>query len=243
MATILVLQHSSYGPGRLGMTLRDHGFHLDTRRVDRHSDQSPTLPSDLDNIHGLVILGGPQSVAAPEPWMDPEMALIRAAHEAQLPVIGICLGHQLIAQALGGTVAPMDKPELGFPEIEVLVPGQTHAILAGVPWQTRLCQDHAQQVTELPEGATLLMSSPACKVQAFAAGLRTFGFQFHFEATRAMIATMHTESSKSLKALGMTLDDLGTQVTEHYDRFAVVADRLCLNLLTNAFPIAGLLAV
>lgn len=243
MATILILQHSQFGPGRLGMTLRDHGLSLDIRRADRHAEASPTLPPDLDNIHGLVVLGGPQSVTQPPDWMEPEMALIRAAHAAELPVVGICLGHQLIARALGGTVETMDTPELGLCEVDVQVPGQTHAVLAGVPWCARLCQDHNDAVAEPPPGATVLMGSPLCKVQAFAIGLRTFGFQFHFESTRSMMLEMWSRSTDAMNKLGVGVEELKRQIDEHNDRSSIIANRLCLNLMTVALPAADLLAV
>jgi len=247
MANILVFQHSEIGtPGRLGLTLRDHGFHLDIRRLDLPtSEGGAPLPPDLDNVHGVVSLGGPQNVGDPEPWLEAEADLLRRAHEAELPVVGICLGAQLIAHALGGTVEPMERPEIGFHEVHVEVPGQTDTIMAGIPWTSRQFCHHGQSVTAAPEGATVLARSAACPIQAFRAGIRTFAFQYHFEATHPMIESLagHPASRELNERAGLGLEEILAQRDRHYDRFATIADRLCVNLATYEFPFARLLAV
>lgn len=245
MANIVVFQHSKYGlTGRLGATLRDHGFRLDIRRVDLPADQGgDPVPTDLDNIHAVVSLGGPQNVDEPHPWLGPERDLLRAAHEAELPVIGICLGHQLLAQALGGTVEKMPTPEIGFETVTIDVPGQTETILAGVPWSSRQFQTHGYEVTKAPEGATVLASSEKSKIQVFKAGVRTFGFQFHFEADRNIADNLVANSRTLLSGAGTSADAIAKQADKHYDRFAIIADRLCLNLATYCFPVPTLLRV
>ena len=155
------------------MTLRDHAFKLDPRRVDLPGEEGgDPLPPDLDDVHGLLVLGGPQSVDQNLPWMAREQELIREAHDRGLPVVGICLGAQMIAAALGGTVTRMETPEVGYKRVRVLPPGQTETILAGVPWESQLYLSHGDEISELPPGAQLLASSEACKVQVFRAGRR-----------------------------------------------------------------------
>lgn len=244
MATLIVFQHSPWGgPGRLGMTLRDHGFKLDIRRMDRPRETGRGIPPDYDNVHGVVVLGGPQNVGDAEPWINQEIAYIKGAHDLGLPVLGICLGHQMIARALGGEVSAMATPELGFSETSVSVPGQIDTIMAGIPWDFMAFQSHGQEVSKLPPGATLLASSAACKVQAFRAGVRTYAFQFHLEVDRPMISSFLSESAASARARGTPLADLEKQADAHYGRFAVIADRLCLNLATYCFPSVGLVGV
>lgn len=241
MARLLVFQHSPWGtPGRLGVTLRDHGFRLDIRRMDLHREIGRGIPPDYDDVHGVVVLGGPQNVGDPDPWIAHEIAYIRGAHERALPVVGICLGCQMIAKALGGDVAPMARPELGYSATRITVPGQTETILAGVPWEFAAFQSHGQEVTKLPPGATILAESDACRVQAFRAGLRTYAFQFHFEVDRPMISAFIQESARQARALGTTPTDLERQADEHDQRSAVIADRLCDNLATYCFPTVGL---
>lgn len=237
MTRILVLQHSDVGgPGRIGATLRDHGFKLDIRRPDLSTDKGGTpCPESIEGIGGLVVLGGPQNVDQPHPWLKTEQSLIRQAHEAELPVLGVCLGAQLVAQALGGTVSKMPKPEVGFTQVDLTVAAQVHTLLAGVPWSGMWYQAHGHEVSEMPPGAMLLASSELCKVQMFTVGLRTYGVQFHLEADQPMVTAIAKADHDQLSAAGLTVDALSEQAKQHYDRFAIMADRICLNLISNAF--------
>ena len=181
---ILVFQHLDIEhPGRLGSTMRDHGHRLDIRRPD----QGETLPPNLDDIHALLVMGGPQNVGDGHAWMEREFDFVREAHARQMPVLGICLGAQVIAHALGGTVAPMERPEWGFADISLTLPGQTETMLAGLPWRHPQFHCHGHEITELPPEGIALASSAMCRHQAFKVGLRTYGFQFHFECDREMI--------------------------------------------------------
>lgn len=240
MATIIVFQHGEHeGPGRLGATLRDHGFRLDIRRPDR--DGPGAIPVDLDNVHGVISLGGAQNVGDPLPWLEAEMAFLKAAHERDLPITGICLGAQLLAAALGGAVEQMPTPEWGMAEVSLTVPGQTETILAGIPWNCPQFHAHAYTVTELPSGATLLASSAMAKVQAFRCGLRSFGFQYHFEYDRPMIESLAQRSEVMVRA-GLSRETLTRQLDADYARFARSADRLSLNIAIYAFPFDRLLS-
>lgn len=237
---IIVFQHGEESrPGRLGLTLRDQGHRLDIRRLDRNG----VVPPDFDGVDGVISLGGPQSVAvgAERPaWMDAEIAFLKRAHELELPVVGICLGHQLIAAALGGEVRTMDRPEVGFHGIQINPAGQTETILAGIPWSARFYCHHNDHVAKLPPGALALASSKAAPVQAFKAGVRTYAFQHHFEADRDMIIGFARTSQDELQRAGIDESAITRQVQEHYDAFARLADRLCLNIATYLFPPVGM---
>lgn len=242
---ILVFQHWDVGnPGRLGSTLRDHGHRIEIIRPDL----GEAVPGDLDGVRGLVLMGGPQSITSPEAWMHQEMSLIRQAHDAELPVIGVCLGAQMIAQALGGSCGKAPAVEFGFKPAVMEFGGQTGTMTAGVPWNTMQFHSHGDQVTDLPPGAQLLMAGEkgddtATRVQMFTAGLRTIGFQFHLEVGPDDIVAYAQAEPKVLEAGGLTMDELAAQVEEHYDRFAVVSDRLCVNMVTHAFPFSALTSV
>ena len=98
---ILVIQHSKNSPiGHLGEALRRHGQKTRTVRID----EGDRLPADLNDLHGIVSLGGPQSANDGDAWVAQEQALLRDAHAAGIPVLGLCLGAQMLAKALGGTV-------------------------------------------------------------------------------------------------------------------------------------------
>jgi GMP synthase (glutamine-hydrolysing) len=239
--SIIVFQHSPLcGAGRLGATLRDHGLKLDFRRLD--VDGGAAVPPDLDDVHGVVSLGGPQNVGEAHTWLEPQYAFLRKAHAAQLPIIGVCLGAQLIAHALGGQVGPLadgsgrPRLEVGLHKVTLNAAGQTETMLAGIPWTHSQFQSHGQEVKSLPEGSLAFASSALCKTQAFRVGLRTFGFQFHFECDRPMIDVLIKDSEEWMRPAGITVSDITAQADRDYAEFARVSDRLCVNLATYLFP-------
>lgn len=239
---ILTFQHWDTGkPGRLGLTFRDHGLKLDIRRPDLDPN---CVPTDLDDVHGLIILGGPQNVTDINalPWMQRQADLIRKAHAAELPIIGICLGAQLIAHALGGTVAPRAKPSIGFEQMNILVPGQTETLLAGVAWQSPQLFSCGQEITALPPGATLLANTASTKHVIFKAGIRTFASIAHFECDKPMAQQLIADSAADAAKAGQTMPELYAQLEQHYANYARLSDRLSVNLATYLFSLMRRLA-
>lgn len=240
---IVILQHSDIAHvGRLGATLRDHGFKLDIRRPDRgQPGPNPiahAVPTDLDNLHALIILGGAMNVTDIDrlPWMQSEAALIRKAHAAELPVIGICLGAQLIAHALGGEVQPRPAPSIGFDPVAITTAGQVETMLAGIAWNHHALFSCGQEITKLPPGATLLASSPKTRNIIFKAGIRTYGFINHFECDRVMSEKLLADDADLLQRAGKTPTQAAAELDQHYQTFARLSDRLCINLATYLFP-------
>ncbi len=218
------------------MTLRDHGLAIDIRRLCCPIEKGGgKVPADLDNVHGVISLGGDQNVGEDHPWMDAELTFLKKAHEAELPVVGICFGAQLIAHALGGVVAPMEKPEWGMETISFNHLGQTDPVLAGLPWDGPWFASHCHEITELPQDAVCLGSSKACNNHIFRAGIRTFGFQFHPETDREGIITYAASQSETLKKAAQSMQNLEKQLDAHYDMFSRMADRLCLSLVSKCF--------
>ncbi len=175
---VLVLQHVDWEkPGRILDNLQECG--LDTEITNIVDEKKPKLPRSRE-LAGLVIMGGPMSADdyAQHPGLKAETKLAKAAMAANKPILGICLGHQIVARALGGTLMKDQEPEYGMGPIRWV--GQDDDVAM---WSknTDVLHWHADQVT-LPPGAKLLARSQATKVQAFRLG-SALGLQFHLEVT------------------------------------------------------------
>ena len=229
MSLVVFQHHRDETAAELGTTLQAHGHRLHTVELfNSNGDGAPAdFPADLDGVDGIVAMGGPMNVdqAGRFGWMDREMQLIADAHEASLPVVGICLGAQLIAAALGGKVAPMPAPEVGFADVRLAFPGTLDPMLAGIPWHCPQFHLHGQEVTDLPPGATALAGSAACKTQAFKVGFTTYAFQYHFEWDQAAIA--HFSQDGLVDQSQSSAQQITDQCPEHYSLYRHMGNRLC----------------
>jgi GMP synthase (glutamine-hydrolysing) len=142
-------------------------------------------PPDSSGYAGLIFLGGPMSVNDDFPWLKEEMDVIRRAVAAGQPVLGICLGAQLIAKALGAGVRRNPASEIGWYPISCTAAAQSDRLFRGLESET-VFHWHSETLN-LPDGAELLASSELCRNQAFRIGERIYGLQFHLEVTPEMI--------------------------------------------------------
>jgi GMP synthase (glutamine-hydrolysing) len=147
-----------------------------------HDCWSDPEPPEIDEVSGLVVLGGAMNAEEIEafPYLAGITDLVRAAVEVGRPVLGICLGAQILGRALGGDVSPAPKREIGFMEVEST--GVPDELLEPFAPKTRVFHFHEDMVS-LPEGAELLFTGRDVAVQAFRFGTRAYGVQFHFEVT------------------------------------------------------------
>ncbi len=183
-----VLQHVAHeAPGSLGTALAAAGAALEVRRLDR-GDAVPG-PAELEGAGGLVVMGGPMGVHDDRvhPWLAPERRLLAAAVARPLPVVGICLGAQQLAAALGAEVAPGPAPEIGVGTVELTEAGRADPVLgpAGSPLP---CLHWHGDTFSLPDGAVHLAASAAYPHQAFRFGPSAYGLQFHLEVDEALAA-------------------------------------------------------
>lgn len=181
MKPVAIFRHFySEGPGYFATFLDRHSIPWTLIRID----ENEAVPAGVDDFSGLVFMGGPMSVNDPLPWVAQSCALIHAAAAADLPVLGHCLGGQLIAKALGGVITENPVKEIGWGPVRVLDNETAHdwfGDLAGFEtfhW-------HGETFS-IPPGAVRLLESDRCANQAYALG-RISGMQCHVEMTEDMI--------------------------------------------------------
>ena len=185
MSRLLVFQHVAAEPlGSLDPLIRRRGHRIRFVNFERDPDAQP----QLDRYRGLVVLGGPMNVSdqAHRPHLRTELRAIEQALRQDKPVLGICLGAQLLAHVLGAPVRRHDVPEIGWYDLELTGQGREDAVLSALAPRTPVFQWHGQTF-DLPDGATQLARTDSCEQQAFRWGDRAYGFQFHLEVDQALI--------------------------------------------------------
>ena len=185
MKKLLVLQHVPHELlGTLNPLLKRAGFRLRYVNFARHPDAKPCL----EGYDGLVILGGPMSVndAHRLPHLTVEMKLIERALKLNRPVLGICLGAQLIAKTLGAAVYPNPEKEIGWYDVSPTDEAQRDRLLSVFRETEKIFQWHGETF-DIPKSTRHLAFSSLCANQAFRYETNVYGFQFHLEVDAPMI--------------------------------------------------------
>jgi GMP synthase-like glutamine amidotransferase len=181
---VLAFRHVPFeGVGLIAPVLEERGLSLEY--VDLYSPHA--RPPEIADAAGLILLGGPMSVNDPLPYLKLETDFIVQAVERQQPVLGICLGSQLIARALGSRVYRNPQKEIGWFDIHLTEAASSDPLFSGLNPSETVFHWHGETF-DLPPGATHLAYSEACPNQAFRVGSKVYGLQFHLEVTPAMIA-------------------------------------------------------
>jgi GMP synthase (glutamine-hydrolysing) len=181
---VLVLMHvESEGPGTLGTYLDSKGADIQTVRLYA-GDFLPAGPGEVDSI---VSMGGPMNVYEEEkyPFLSDETRFLSEAIDMGKPVLGICLGAQMIAKACGARVAKSPAKEVGWGTITLTDDGRKDVLFRGLPGQLDVLQWH-EDMFHIPEEGKLLAYSEACPHQAFRYR-NAIGLQFHLEVTAEIL--------------------------------------------------------
>ena len=221
------------GPGYLAEILTGCGIPFEVYAIDRDA----ALPADTRGCSGLVLMGGPMSVNDPLPWIAQELDLIREGADRQLPVLGHCLGGQLISKALGGEITANPVREIGWHPVRKTQTATATDWLDDIPAETTLFHWHGETFS-IPPGAGVILESDWCANQAFAMD-NILALQCHVEMTAPMVSEWAAlyehelgKPSASVQSAAQMTADLEARVSA----MQAVADRLYRRWLT---PIIG----
>lgn len=185
MHPILIFRHSpTEGPGYFTTFLDRHGIPWRLVRIDA----GDAVPENLNGVSGLCLMGGPMSVNDDLPWIPPVLALIRQAVETDIPVIGHCLGGQLMSRALGGRVGANPVKEIGWGELHVTDTEAAHPWVGDAAGPLPGFHWHGETFS-LPPGTVRILESAWCANQAYVLNGRHLGMQCHVEMTPELIAS------------------------------------------------------
>lgn len=193
---------------------------------------------NLDGYDALWVMGGSMDVWEVEsyPWLMAEKAAIyEAVKDRSMPFLGCCLGHQLLADALGGECSKMTQPEIGVFDVDLTAEGQADPFFTGLNPVREVLQWHRVEVTKIPSGGIVLARSPACAVQALRLGKYAYGIQFHIEMTDTMVEewTADIDYRNSLEnILGVgAIDKINAECADRMPRFQETARLLFGNFI------------
>lgn len=181
----LILQHCPVeGPGTLAPFLLQRGWTLETVALDAGAP----LPEAPQAYQAIIVMGGPMGVydETDYPFLREEQYFLTLAIAQKVPILGICLGSQLLARALGARVYRNPRKEIGWYTVDLTAAGRTDPLFMGLDSPVRVFQWHGDAF-EIPPGAISLASSPLCTHQAFCYGAHVYGLLFHLELTPAII--------------------------------------------------------
>lgn len=180
---IQIVEHAPQeGPYAIGTAIAAAGLPM---RVCR-TWAGDSVPETADDLVGLVVMGGAMAAYEDFPGRSAELALLRAALEAEVPVLGVCLGAQLLAVAAGGVARPGNGAQIGWADVRMAEAAHADALFAAVPDRLRVLHWHGDTM-DLPVGATLLASCDRYPVQAFRIGGSAWGTQFHLEVDETAV--------------------------------------------------------
>lgn len=220
--------------GLLGDVLHQHNlpFH------DLHLHEGDGLPRDTSDLEGLIVMGGPMNVDEVHkyPFLRDEVRLIEKMISENKPVLGICLGAQLIAKALGSKVYPNKHKEVGWHPIQLTREGKIDSHMKHFPAETTVLHWHGDTF-DLPKDTTHLARSKKCENQAFRYGDNVYGLQFHLEVTPGMVKSWcgSSDGKKDLAGANMRDVDVINASSAAHAKLKPLAEKFFTSYLRNSF--------
>ncbi len=233
----LIFQHiSCEHPGIFRQFFSESG--IDWQAVEL--DTGDAIP-DLDGFDALWVMGGPMDVWDTDtcPWLVAEKEAIRTwVQDLKKPYLGLCLGHQLLADALDGKCEVQDTPEIGILDVHLTGAAKLDPLMKGLAPQMKCLQWHSVAVTQPPSGAELLASSPDCTWQAMRVGKHAWGIQFHVELQDQTISEWNAvpayaaalDKVKGPGALKVMEDEALQYMPQFRDNARLLFDNFCQSI-------------
>lgn len=224
MTKAICLQHVPFeGPGAFAAALTTRGVSLETCLVPQDG-----LPKDSGDL--LIVMGGPMSVNDSDAWIAEEATFIRSALLAGKPVIGVCLGSQFMAKALGVTVRPGKALEIGMTPIQLTNEGKTDPVFGAGPESFEVFEWHGE-IFDLPKDCVPLAGSDIAPLQAFRYGDRAYGLLFHVEMEEDGIDSLCRECASDLMKARLAAQQIKATALPRLPQLHEMADRLIGHLL------------
>ena len=220
------LKHVPFeGPGAFATALTARGVSL-----ERYLVPQVGLPKDAGDV--LIVMGGPMSVNDPDSWIAEETEFIRSVILAGKPVIGVCLGSQFMAKALGATVHPGKALEIGMTPVRLTAEAKQDPVFSTLPESFEVFEWHGE-VFDLPKDCVPLAGSDIAPLQAFRYAARAYGLLFHLEMEENGIESLSRECAPDLTKARLTAHHVKAATLPHLPQLHQIADRLIGYLLDS----------
>jgi GMP synthase (glutamine-hydrolysing) len=235
---VLAISHQrDAGPGVFADAIAGAGYDLDLWPID----DGGAPPVDPRGYDAVMTFGGAMNVDEPDKhgWIEPELELLAGLIDAGVPLLGVCLGSQLVAMASGGKARRAPEPEIGWHPVDVTAEGRDDPLLGPLAPSFDAFQWHSYECVP-PEGAEILARSPVC-VQAYRVGETTWGIQSHPEVSAADAAHWIDDYRSDPDAVRIAIDPavLGPETDGRIAAWNDVGRDLCLRFLASARDLSG----
>lgn len=223
---VVCLTHVPFeGPGTFAASLTTRGATIERRLVPKDG-----LPKDAGDL--LIVMGGPMSVNDSDRWISDETTFVRSALLAGKPVIGVCLGSQFMAKALGAKVRPGQALEIGLTQITLMPEAKDDPVFKSLPESFGVFEWHGE-VFDLPNDCVPLAGSSIAPLQAFRYGDRAYGLLFHLEMEEPGIEVLCRECSSDLVKAGLTAQEVKAITAPHLPILHRFADQLIAHIIES----------